>query len=300
MDRMPELSKRMEAVAAMVPPQSFTVADVGCDHAYVSIALVKRKLCRRVIAMDVRSGPLRIAEGNVISCGETERIELRQSDGLGGLSPGEADAVILAGMGGLLVIRILTEGREILEAEKPPVLILQPQSDIREVRIFLYENAYHIVREQMVLEDGKYYTVMRAERKEEAKIRTTAPGYTHLYEETGKTVDAFMSGRLAGKRGEEALCDKGESPAWEESPYSEAEYQYGRCGLNGRDPVLAAYLEWERNVLTGILQKLDRQEKMAGGLPPRAAERKKVLEGQLKLNREALACFQKHRGGVVG
>lgn len=158
------LSERMEAVVKMVSSQSFVIADVGCDHAYVSIALIKRGLARRVIAMDVRSGPLMIAQKNIEACGEQAAIELRMGDGLERLQPGEADAIILAGMGGLLVKRILEQGMEILSFEKKrPILILQPQSNLREVRIFLYQNAYHIVQETMVLEDGKYYTVIKAE-----------------------------------------------------------------------------------------------------------------------------------------
>lgn len=157
------LSKRMEAVVSMVSPQSFAVADVGCDHAYVSIALIERGMTEKVIAMDVRQGPLEIATGNVKAANLESKIDLRLSDGLEKLTLGEVDTVIIAGMGGLLMKRILEQGRHVLFAEKPPVLILQPQSDMAAVRIFLYNSAYHIVQETMLIEDGKYYTVMRAE-----------------------------------------------------------------------------------------------------------------------------------------
>lgn len=158
------LSKRMEAVVNMVSPRSFTIADIGCDHAYVSIALVKREIARKVVAMDVRKGPLAIAKKNVASYGLEEEIELRLSDGLCKLAKGEADTIIIAGMGGLLVQGILENGREILEwEEKRPTLILQPQSDLHEVRIFLQTHAYHIVQEKMLVDEGKYYTVIKAE-----------------------------------------------------------------------------------------------------------------------------------------
>ena len=147
----------------MISPQSFTVADVGCDHAYISIALIKRCLASQVIAMDVRKGPLEIAKRNVRAYAMEEKIELRLSDGLAELDIGEADTIIIAGMGGLLIKSILEKGKNILSnADTPPVLILQPQSDIREVRIFLYTRAYHIVQETMLEEDGKYYTVLKA------------------------------------------------------------------------------------------------------------------------------------------
>lgn len=162
------LSKRMEAVVSMVSPQSFTVADIGCDHAYVSIALIERNLAKHVIAMDVRKGPLEIAAGNVKRADMEDFIELRLGDGLEKLSPGEADTIIIAGMGGLLVKSILEKGfHKLAYEQKSPTLILQPQSDLREVRIFLYSHAYHIVRETMLIEDGKYYTVLHAEPGEE-------------------------------------------------------------------------------------------------------------------------------------
>ncbi|MGN0155075.1 MAG: tRNA (adenine(22)-N(1))-methyltransferase [Lachnospiraceae bacterium] len=157
------LSKRMEAVVNMVSPQSFAIADIGCDHAYVSIMLLKRDLTRKVVAMDVRKGPLEIARKNVEAYGMQSQIELRLSDGLEKLAYGEVDTIIIAGMGGLLVNRILERGMDVLSGDKRPKLILQPQSDIREVRIFLYAHAYHIVQETMLIEDGKYYTVMKAE-----------------------------------------------------------------------------------------------------------------------------------------
>lgn len=147
----------------MVPPNSSTVADVGCDHAYVSIALIKRNLALNVIAMDVRKGPLEIAKYNIAGQKLTDKIELRLGDGFERLLPDEADVIIVAGMGGLLIKRILEEGKEVLESKrKRPCLILQPQSDLSEVRIFLQESAYHIVQEQMLIENGKYYTVIKA------------------------------------------------------------------------------------------------------------------------------------------
>ena len=116
-----------------------------------------------VIVVD-DSGKKKRAKKNVASYGLEEEIELRLSDGLCKLAKGEADTIIIAGMGGLLVQGILENGREILEwEEKRPTLILQPQSDLHEVRIFLQTHAYHIVQEKMLVDEGKYYTVIKAE-----------------------------------------------------------------------------------------------------------------------------------------
>lgn len=156
------LSKRMKAVVDMIPPQSCNIADIGCDHAYVSIYLKRALKAEKVIAMDVRKGPLDIARKNIFERGLKESIDVRLSDGLSKLVPGEVDTIIIAGMGGLLIKDILLRGMDKLNISNPPVLILQPQSDIREVRIFLYSVSYHIEQEMMLKEDGKYYTVIRA------------------------------------------------------------------------------------------------------------------------------------------
>lgn len=151
------LSKRLTTIASFVEKGS-RVADVGTDHGYVPIYLVKKQIAAGAIAMDVRTGPLSRAAEHVREYGLENRIELRLSDGLGALQPGEADTVIISGMGGSLIIDILTRGSA--AAAATPHLILSPQSDIPRVRIFLRENGYRIDREAFIRDEGKYYTVM--------------------------------------------------------------------------------------------------------------------------------------------
>ena len=153
-----ELSKRLYAVAGLVT-EGASVADIGTDHGYVPIYLVERGIASKVIAMDVNQGPLNRARMHIVGHGLGDRIETRLSDGLARICPGEVDTVIVSGMGGPLTIRILQEGKEV--AEQLNALILQPQSEICRVRRFLTENGYRIEQEDMVLEDGKYYPVMR-------------------------------------------------------------------------------------------------------------------------------------------
>lgn len=171
-----ELSKRLQAVADMVSGGSI-VCDAGCDHGYVSIYLIQKGICPRVIAMDVNAGPLAQAKAHIHAYGLSEYIETRLSDGVEALRLGEADGLILAGMGGRLVIRILTDGKEKTKAMQE--LILQPQSEIEAVRAFLFENGYRILAEDMVYEDGKYYHLIKAapcERMQEETdvVRRTA------------------------------------------------------------------------------------------------------------------------------
>ena len=148
----------MKAVASMVTPGS-VLADVGTDHGYVPIALVQRKRIPRAIAMDVNKGPLQRACEHIATCELQDYIETRLSDGVEKLEAGEADTILIAGMGGELVIRILSEGNEVCRNAKE--LVLQPQSELEKVRKYLRENKYKIVDEDMVIEDGKYYPMMR-------------------------------------------------------------------------------------------------------------------------------------------
>lgn len=154
-----ELSKRLNAVAAMVT-SGHVVCDVGCDHGYVSIFLVKAKKCPKVYALDVREGPLERARQHVEAYACTDYIELKLSDGMKEMPSGIADTLILAGMGGRLVIKILSESME--KIRKMKELVLQPQSEIGLVREFIRKEGFALADEDMVEEDGKYYPVMRA------------------------------------------------------------------------------------------------------------------------------------------
>jgi len=159
-DRKIELSERLSSVVSLVT-KGGKVADVGCDHGFVSIYLVQRGIAERVIAMDVNKGPLARAKEHVDDYGMGAYIELRLSDGLALVTKEDCvDTVVLAGMGGKLMEKILSEAlaRELYISE----LVLQPQSDLQSFRRFLRENEYVITEEKMVFEEGKYYPMMKA------------------------------------------------------------------------------------------------------------------------------------------
>lgn len=155
---MIKLSKRMEANAAMISPCD-TFCDVGCDHGYLSIYLVQKGIVKKAIAMDLREGPLEHAKQNVKKKALEDQIELRLSDGVDKLLNGEADSCLIAGMGGNVIIHILTEGMDKFLNQKE--LVLQPQSEIDEVRRFLSVNGFFITDEDMVLEDNKFYPIIK-------------------------------------------------------------------------------------------------------------------------------------------
>ena len=160
-----KLSKRLERIASFVQPGS-RVADIGTDHGYVPIWLVQKGVCPSALAMDVRKGPLERAEEHVEEVGLSGKIELRLSDGLAKLKAGEADTVVIAGMGGKLTCRILEQGRHVWEnwSEGKERLILSPQSEQDEVRHFLEEQGFSILREAVLTDEGKYYIVIEAAR----------------------------------------------------------------------------------------------------------------------------------------
>lgn len=165
------LSMRMKMNADLVPKGS-AVADIGCDHGYVSIYLATVKKCRRVIAMDVNAGPLSIARDHIKQTDMHKIIECRQSDGMEALQPGEADTVLIAGMGGMLICRILQQSKNILDEVN--TLVLQPQSDQMEVRCKLFELGFRIEEERFCKDAGKYYLAIRAVRGTETEPYTNA------------------------------------------------------------------------------------------------------------------------------
>jgi tRNA (adenine22-N1)-methyltransferase len=174
-----QLSLRLSAIAEMVT-EGNRLVDVGCDHGYLPVYLVLEKKIPGAIAMDVRQGPLSRANEHILQYGLGTYIETRLSDGLLKLKPGEGDTLVIAGMGGPLMEKILTEGRE--AAAGFCELILQPQSDVPHFRHFIREAGYEIVRENMILEDGKFYPMMKAVPAERAAM----PVWTREEEAFGK------------------------------------------------------------------------------------------------------------------
>ena len=161
-----ELSKRLSAVAALVT-NGYRLADIGTDHAYIPICLAGTGRIPEAVAMDVNQGPLFRAEENIRMHGLEDRIKTRISDGFASLEKGEADAAVIAGMGGPLMIRILREGAEVVSTLKE--CVLQPQSEIEKVRAFLLEEGFFFLDEDMVEEDGKYYPMMKVKPPSDAE-----------------------------------------------------------------------------------------------------------------------------------
>lgn len=164
-----QLSERLTKVASMVTAGN-RLADVGTDHGYVPIYLYERQIVFHGIAMDIGKGPLERARLHIEKSGFENVIETRLSDGLTALKPGEAESIVIAGMGGPLMIRILSACPEVTASAKE--LVLQPQSEVADVRAWLYGQGYEIVEEHMVFEEGKYYPMFKAIKNPECKKLT--------------------------------------------------------------------------------------------------------------------------------
>ncbi len=165
----PSLSKRMMCLANMVTPGK-RIADIGCDHALVSIYLISEGISPKVLAMDIGEGPLEAAKANIEKYGLSESIETRLSDGMSELKPGETDVAVIAGMGGLTIVGILERGLHNISPGYE--LVLSPQSEIPEVRSFLRTHGIKIIDEEMIIEDDKYYNIIKAVATDEEHIDT--------------------------------------------------------------------------------------------------------------------------------
>ena len=164
MKKRKRIPKRMLAIANLVD-NSKVLADVGCDHAYISINLLEKGKVDRIIASDLREGPLNIAKDNIKLEGFEERIETRLCAGLCGYEAGEVDTILISGMGGMLVKEILSESIDVVR--RADTLILEPQSDLRVVRAYLKDIGFEIIDEDMLNEGGKYYQIMKAVKSKE-------------------------------------------------------------------------------------------------------------------------------------
>ena len=171
---MATLNKRLAAVAALVRPGS-RVADIGTDHAYLPVELVKTGVCESALACDLRKGPLENARAHIAKAGLADRIECRLGDGLSPVKAGEADELVLAGMGGETIAAILAACPFLCD----PTLriIAQPMSHPEDLRRFLFDNGFAILTEQAVAEDNKLYLVLCAEYAGGNTLATDADCY---------------------------------------------------------------------------------------------------------------------------
>lgn len=155
------LTKRLALLSKYVPAQA-TVADIGTDHAYLPIFLIESGLSPKVIATDLKAGPLASARQAVAEHRLQEQIVLRLGYGLQPLVPAEVEVLILAGLGGNTIREILAcKAEEVLAGVRR--LIMQPMADAEALRFWLVKNGWKIFDEQLINENKRLYQIIVAE-----------------------------------------------------------------------------------------------------------------------------------------
>lgn len=152
----PKLTPRLKAVSAMVP-QGARVADIGSDHAYVPVELIRSGRAQKVIASDVHAGPVENAKNVVAMADLEDLIEVRLGSGFDVYEPGEVDTAVMAGMGGFLIRDLMLEALPLVKSLK--CLVLQPMVAKRELRQWLLENGFEILEERVAQEGQKFYEI---------------------------------------------------------------------------------------------------------------------------------------------
>jgi len=152
------VSKRIQTLAAMIPPAK-KIADVGCDHGYTIIEAFEKYGLEYAVAIDNKEQPLNRAIENLRNTPYYSQVRFSLSNGLEDLHE-KVDAIIMAGMGGIMIQEILEKARDISESR----LILQANRNVPELRKYLCQHFYRICDEKIVFEDGKYYEIIVAEK----------------------------------------------------------------------------------------------------------------------------------------
>lgn len=195
---MPILNQRLIMAANMLK-KGKAVADIGTDHAFLPIYLIREGIADAVIACDIAEGPLSVAKSNIDKYGLNDKIELRLADGLKGIKPHECDQITICGMGGETIADIITAAPWVKSTGVS--LVLQPMSCDDRLREYLINNSFVIDNERAVVSQGRVYTVMRV------CYSDSQPKYSLEFKYTGKLLDnpdeaavTFIKRRLISMR----------------------------------------------------------------------------------------------------
>lgn len=183
------LSKRLQCLAEKIEKGSIA-ADVGTDHGYIPAWLIQNKVCNKVIASDIKAGPLNSAINTAKLAGVEDRIDFRLCAGLDKYGPDEFDAAIIAGMGGETVISIL----EAAPWTRNKKLIIQPQSKIPELRIWLYNNGFLINDAELVYDTGRIYLVWQVSGGSAPEMPDTLMIDKQLMDKRDALLGAYLEG----------------------------------------------------------------------------------------------------------
>lgn len=189
-----QLDNRLKLCADFVR-NGAKLADIGTDHAYLPVWLCRIGRCPCAIAADINPEPLKRGQSTIIESGMSGRIETRLSDGLKEIKSDEADDIVIAGMGGELIAKILSECSFATDSSKH--FILQPMTKSEVLIAWLCENGFKILKQDCCVASGKCYTVILAEYSGEKHIADEL--YCYLGELSAKSNEThlrFVEGHL--------------------------------------------------------------------------------------------------------
>ena len=189
-----QLDNRLKLCADFVR-NGAKLADIGTDHAYLPVWLCRIGRCPCAIAADINPEPLKRGQSTIIESGMSGRIETRLSDGLKEIKSDEADDIVIAGMGGELIAKILSECSFATDSSKH--FILQPMTKSEVLIAWLCENGFKILKQDCCVASGKCYTVILAEYSGEKHIADEL--YCYLGELSAKSNEThlrFIEGHL--------------------------------------------------------------------------------------------------------
>ena len=193
-----ELSKRLKRIAEHVD-KCESVADIGTDHGYIPIYLVKEGICKKAIASDINKGPIEKAKVNVAFEGVSNKVKCLLGPGLNPLKVGEVNGVILAGMGGNLTRDILLADMD--KVKKYDFIILQPAQNPEVLREFLYKNDYEIIDEDLIKDEGRFYELFKVKYNENSEKLVFEDGLYYevsplLREKNHSLFKEFIEGKI--------------------------------------------------------------------------------------------------------
>jgi len=150
---MPKITKRLKAAAELLP-RCKVIADIGCDHGLLSAYLIAQSRCDQVIAVDI--SPFSVEKTRKLAevQGWEDRIKVRQGNGFEALTPNEADAAVLAGLGGELIAQLIDKTRPAIP------MVLQPMQQSEQLRAYLRTHGYCLAEERMVEENGRIHELL--------------------------------------------------------------------------------------------------------------------------------------------
>lgn len=158
--RFPKLKNRLLCLAGLVDPGA-RVADIGCDHGYLGIYLLREGMADTVVGVDISPGSIAKAQKNIARFGLTDKITLKCADGLHAIDLQQIDTVIVAGLGGEMIAGLLADGAGQIGRQ---TLLLSPMRREEKLRAYLYDNGFEIEKERLAQDDKRVHTLIKARR----------------------------------------------------------------------------------------------------------------------------------------